>query len=71
MNESNIYPDVDIVHPGAVPVIINLCRAAKIAGIVNRMLNWNEPNAKVSPGLLIEALVVCIMCGRKPLCYEA
>jgi transposase len=67
MNESNIYPGVDIVHPGAVPVIISLCRTAGIAGNVNRMLNWNEPNAKVSPGLLIEALVVCIMCGRKPL----
>ena len=63
----NIYPDVDIVHPGAVPVIISLCRTAKIAGIVNRMLKWDEPNAKVSPGLLIEALVVCIMCDRKPL----
>jgi hypothetical protein len=70
MNESNIYPGVDIVHPGAVPVIISLCRTAGIAGIINRKLNWNEPNAKVSPGLLIEALVVCIMCDRKPLCYE-
>jgi hypothetical protein len=71
MNESNIYPDVDIVHPGAVPVIVSLCRTAKIARIVNRMLKWDEPNAKVSPGLLIESLVVCITCNRKPLCYEA
>ncbi len=67
INDSNIYPDIDIVHPGAVPVVISLCRTARIAGIVNRMLRWDEPNAKVSPGLLIEALVVCIMCNRKPL----
>jgi transposase len=67
MDESNIYPGVDIVHPGAVPVIISLCRTADIAGIINRKLNWNEPKAKVSPGLPIEALIVCIMCNRKPL----
>jgi transposase len=63
----NVVRGINIVHPHAVPVITSLCRTAGIAGIVNRMLNWNEPNAKVSPGLLIEALVVCIMCGRKPL----
>lgn len=67
MKESHIYRGIDIVHPGAAPVIISLCRTADIAGIINRKLDWNEPNAKVSPGLLIEALVVCIMCGRKPL----
>jgi transposase len=67
MNESNIYRGINIVHPGAAPVIISLCRTAGIAGNINRMLKWDEPNAKVSPGLLIEALVVCIMCGRKPL----
>jgi hypothetical protein len=61
---------IKIVHPRAVPVIISLCRTAKIAEIVNLMVDWNEANTKVSPGILIEALVVCIMCGRKPLCYE-
>lgn len=58
---------IKIVHPRAVPVIISLCRTAKIAEIVNLMVEWNEANTKVSPGILIEALVVCIMCGRKPL----
>jgi hypothetical protein len=61
---------IKIVHPRAVPVIISLCRTARIAEIMNRMVEWNEANTKVSPGILIEALVVCIMCGRKPLCYE-
>jgi hypothetical protein len=31
------------------------------------MVNWNEANAKISPGMLIESLVICIICGRKPL----
>lgn len=63
----HIYRGIDIVHPRAVPVILSLCRTARIAEIVNRMVKWNKANARVSPGLLIEALVVCIMCGRKPL----
>lgn len=67
LKKRNIYRGINIVHPRAVPVIISLCRTARIAEIVNRMVKWNEANARVSPGLLIEALVVCIMCGRKPL----
>ncbi|MDH7579134.1 MAG: IS1634 family transposase [Bacillota bacterium] len=67
VRKRHIYRGIDIVHPRAVPVIISLCRTARIAEIVNRMVKWNEANARVSPGLLIEALVVCIMCGRKPL----
>ncbi len=31
------------------------------------MVKWNEEKSKISPGILIECLVVCIMCGRKPL----
>jgi hypothetical protein len=31
------------------------------------MVNWNEANAKISPGMLIESLVICIICGRRPL----
>jgi transposase len=62
-----IYPGITIVHPQAVPVIISLCRTARIAEIVNRMVKWNEEKSKISPGILIECLVVCIMCGRKPL----
>ena len=33
---------IKIVHPRSVPVIISLCRTAKIAEIVNRMVEWNE-----------------------------
>lgn len=63
----NVVRGINIVRPRAVPVITSLCRTARIAEIVNRMVKWDEDNARVSPGLLIEALVVCIMCGRKPL----
>jgi hypothetical protein len=31
------------------------------------MVEWDEDRSKISPGLLIESLIVCIFCGRKPL----
>jgi hypothetical protein len=40
---------------------------AGIASAVNRMAHWNESNSAISPGLVIESLVTCIMCNRKPL----
>ncbi|WP_286980951.1 hypothetical protein [Pseudothermotoga sp.] len=66
-NNSYVMPDITTVSPGAVPVITKLCRTAKIGKIVNQMVHWNENNSKISPGLLIESLIVCIICGRKPL----
>ncbi len=66
----DIFTDIPgIKHyvPQAVPVVLKLCRMAGIAGAVDRMARWNESNAKISPGLVIESLVTCIMCDRKPL----
>ena len=60
-------PYITTVNPGAVPVITMLCRTAKIGEIVNQMVEWDEDRSKISPGLLIESLIVCIFCGRKPL----
>lgn len=55
-----------IVQPGAVPIVAKLCRIANIAQTVNHMVHWKEENSKVSPGLLIESLVICILRHRKP-----
>ena len=60
-------PGIKHYFPQAVPVVLKLCRMAGIAGTVDRMVNWNESNAKISPGLVIESLATCIMCNRKPL----
>lgn len=56
-----------IVQSGAVPIAAKLCRIANIAQTVNQMVHWKEENSKISPGLLIESLVICILCNRKPL----
>ena len=63
----NVVRGINIVRLCAVPMITSFCRTARIAEVVNQMVKWDEDKTRVSPSLLIEALVVCIMCGRKPL----
>lgn len=64
---TNIFAELKTFRAGSVPVATALCREAKIAYTVNQIVQWKEANAKVSPGLIIETLVICILCGRKPL----
>lgn len=59
--------EVKVVQSGAVPIAAKLCRIANIAQTINHMVHWKEENSKVSPGLLIESLIICILCNRKPL----
>lgn len=51
----------------SVPIALMLCRIAKIRTIINETVKWKEENCKISPGLLIESLVACVLCDRKPL----
>ena len=64
---TNSFADIRTIRASSVPVAAALCRTAKIAQTVNQMVHWKEANSKISPGLLIETLVICILCGRKPL----
>jgi hypothetical protein len=58
---------IKTIRAMSVPIALTLCRIAKIRSIVNQLVNWKEENSKISPGLLIETLVACILCERKPL----
>jgi hypothetical protein len=60
-------PGIKHYLPQAAPVVLKLSRMAGIASAVDRMARWNESNSVISPGLVIESLVTCIMCNRKPL----
>ena len=64
---SSIFAGIKTLKPMAVPVITKLCRLARIRELVNEMVIWREDNSDISPGLLIETLIICIFCGRKPL----
>jgi transposase len=51
----------------SMPIFYELCRIGEIREIVNEMVKWKENNSKVSPGILIESLVISILCGKKAL----
>ena len=63
----SIFAGIKTLKPMAVPVITKLCRLAKIRELVNEIVLWREDNSKISPGLLIETLIISIFCGRMPL----
>ena len=60
-------PNITVIHPACVPIATHLCRVAKIRETINHMVQWREVNARISPGLLLETLIICILCDRKPL----
>ncbi|WP_207708798.1 DUF4277 domain-containing protein [Heliobacterium mobile] len=59
--------NLKVTQTGAVPIITKLCQIAAIKETVNHIVSWKENIAKISPGLLIEMLVISILCGRRPL----
>ena len=58
---------LEMYNTNCIPVLFELCRVEKIREVVNIIVNWREENSNVSPGILIETLVVSIISGRKPL----
>lgn len=54
--------DLKVIHPACVPIATQLCRLAKIRETVNRMVKWRQANSRISPGLLIETLIIRILC---------
>ena len=54
-------------NASSIPVLFEMCRIARIAETVNSMVDWREDNSDVSPGYLIEILIVTILRERRPL----
>jgi transposase len=54
-------------NASSIPILFEMCRIAKIAETVNDMVTWRADNSKISPGFLIETLIVSIIHARKPL----
>lgn len=54
-------------NASSIPVLFEMCRIARIAETINSMVDWRPDNSKVSPGFLIETLIVTILRGRRPL----
>lgn len=58
---------LEVVNMSNVPVVYQLCRMARIMENVNNTVTWRSDNSKVSPGFLIESLVISTLSNRKPL----
>lgn len=57
----------EVANMSNVPVVYQLCRMARIMESVNNTVTWRMDNSKVSPGFLIESLVISTLSNRKPL----
>lgn len=56
--------EIKALHVGSAPLIGALCDAMKIVEMVNNLVNWDEKQWKLSPGLLIKAMLINILSGR-------
>ena len=52
---------------GATAFIAQVCRDLGIADKVNRMVEWDQKQWKLSPGTRVVALIINIICHRQPL----
>lgn len=63
MNET----EIKALHVGASGFIAGVCRDLRIAETINRFVDWDETQWKVSPGTRAVALIINILVERRPL----
>lgn len=52
---------------GPAPIISALCHQLGVREIINNTVTWDEKQCLLDPGTLVIALIINILCGRKPL----
>ena len=55
------------VTAGATSLIAGMCEEVGLVDIINRNLSWDRTRRHLSPGKLIEGLIICILSNRKAL----
>jgi hypothetical protein len=58
---------MEIFNNGPAPLISAMCRSLGITQAIDRLTEWDERQCKLSPGLLVEAIIINLLGGRKPL----
>jgi len=66
-NNQSEVPQIISLNPGFAPLVMALCRLFKIESTVNSFVEWDEAKSRVSPGIKVLALIVNILCHRRPL----
>lgn len=59
--------EIRSIHAGASGFVAGICRKLRIAEMINRFVDWDESQWKVSPGTRTVALVINILVQRLPL----
>lgn len=62
----SLIPKFKILNAGAAPLVAAFCREIKLRDI-DEMVTWDPKQCRLSPGTLIEALVINVLTARKPL----
>ncbi len=63
----SLIPKFKIMNAGAAPLVAAFCREIKLRDIIDEMVTWDPKQCRLSPGALIEALVINVLVARKPL----
>jgi transposase len=63
----SLIPKYKIMNAGAAPLVAAFCREIKLRDIIDEMVTWDPKQCRLSPGALIEALVINVLVARKPL----
>ena len=63
----SLIPNYKIMNAGAAPLVAAFCREIKLRDIIDEMVTWDPKQCCLSPGALIEALVINVLVARKPL----
>lgn len=63
----SLIPQLEILDAGAGPLVAAMCQEIGLREIVDNMVKWDRKQCRLSPGTLIEALVVNVLTARKPL----
>jgi transposase len=63
----SLIPNYKIMNAGAAPLVAAFCREIKLRDIIDEMVTWDPKQCRLSPGALIEALVINVLVARKPL----
>ena len=59
--------EMEVFNNGPDPVISTMRRSPGITQAIDRLTQWDERQCKLSPGVLVEAIIINLLGNRKPL----
>lgn len=63
----SLIHEMKVLQAGSAPLVAGLCQEIKLSEIVNSMVRWDPKQCRLSPGTLIQALVINVLTAKQPL----